>query len=521
MGLFEQFPYTNLHDINLDWLLRKVKSLTGEVEKLEKLIDGLADLDPEQIQELIAAIEGLEDNSPRTINGNVILNMQAPTGYSLNGGCYIGGGRVVVYYAHDQGAGADDIGDLVCYDLTNYAQLWSYPIKGYHGNSITYYYGKLYIAACLATGSSALMDTVVVVDLSDPSTVEQEIHPAVTGEGLYSLVYYDGLFYAITNRGTTPSVANLVNIFDTDFNYIGNKYLPAYNIGSNQGLQTAADGKLFSLGYEDPRVYAYDLDGAHDPLNAPLARVFSGYKFVGEPEFLTYDWDNKCFIMGGMNSNGGAVGIRYPYMAEIGIFEDVREKIITGSGINRRSGLGTALFKVRFDSFSLQPATSNGTFYNLLDAVTAAKLHDGDSVISIYQGSEQLDFTIEGYEGVLMGHDSGSPVSWDYLKIADCRLVLANSDFPVEGEYYYHDDGAAWDCNLFIGDSSVVIHDCSFTAGANYQIGGVASRIHIGKNIAALDAYLTDCLVTDPAQSVTLAGGSGDLVLPQDVIVTP
>lgn len=36
MGIFEHFPYTNFHDLNLDWLLRAVKSLKDRLEELIK-----------------------------------------------------------------------------------------------------------------------------------------------------------------------------------------------------------------------------------------------------------------------------------------------------------------------------------------------------------------------------------------------------------------------------------------------------------------------------------------------------
>ena len=55
MGLFEHFPYTNFHDLNLDWILKTVKELFNEVssqsdwienhqkeyEELKKLYDDL------------------------------------------------------------------------------------------------------------------------------------------------------------------------------------------------------------------------------------------------------------------------------------------------------------------------------------------------------------------------------------------------------------------------------------------------------------------------------------------------
>lgn len=35
MALFENFPYTNFHELNLDWLLNAVKKLDGRVDQLE------------------------------------------------------------------------------------------------------------------------------------------------------------------------------------------------------------------------------------------------------------------------------------------------------------------------------------------------------------------------------------------------------------------------------------------------------------------------------------------------------
>lgn len=41
MGLFSHFPYTNFHELNLDWLLENLRKLEQKVEDLEKRIDGL------------------------------------------------------------------------------------------------------------------------------------------------------------------------------------------------------------------------------------------------------------------------------------------------------------------------------------------------------------------------------------------------------------------------------------------------------------------------------------------------
>lgn len=38
MGLFEQFPYANFHELNLDWILAKIKELDKKVDSIEDRI---------------------------------------------------------------------------------------------------------------------------------------------------------------------------------------------------------------------------------------------------------------------------------------------------------------------------------------------------------------------------------------------------------------------------------------------------------------------------------------------------
>lgn len=38
MGLFEQFPYANFHELNLDWILKKIKELDEKVDNIEDRI---------------------------------------------------------------------------------------------------------------------------------------------------------------------------------------------------------------------------------------------------------------------------------------------------------------------------------------------------------------------------------------------------------------------------------------------------------------------------------------------------
>lgn len=52
MGLFNNFPFTNFHELNLDWVLKGVTDANNEIEKtntvLQKVIDKVNTLDPDK-----------------------------------------------------------------------------------------------------------------------------------------------------------------------------------------------------------------------------------------------------------------------------------------------------------------------------------------------------------------------------------------------------------------------------------------------------------------------------------------
>jgi hypothetical protein len=51
MGVFEQFPYTNYHDLNLDWILQKIKDALANVDtnnaKVKELDTKVTDMQSE------------------------------------------------------------------------------------------------------------------------------------------------------------------------------------------------------------------------------------------------------------------------------------------------------------------------------------------------------------------------------------------------------------------------------------------------------------------------------------------
>lgn len=64
MGLFDQFPYTNFHELNLDWLLNTMKNL-------ESVYEGLKD----EIQQTIDFVNNFEQHADELIDERIVVAM--------------------------------------------------------------------------------------------------------------------------------------------------------------------------------------------------------------------------------------------------------------------------------------------------------------------------------------------------------------------------------------------------------------------------------------------------------------
>ena len=50
MGAFEQFPYTNFHELNLDWIIKQIKNFQNSLDNINGQIT-------EIVQEYLASVE--------------------------------------------------------------------------------------------------------------------------------------------------------------------------------------------------------------------------------------------------------------------------------------------------------------------------------------------------------------------------------------------------------------------------------------------------------------------------------
>lgn len=74
MAVFENYPYTNLHNLNLDFIVKEVKASSAKVDELAQYIDSnIADLVAEYIAENIDRyyIHAVYDEDTRSLLVNL------------------------------------------------------------------------------------------------------------------------------------------------------------------------------------------------------------------------------------------------------------------------------------------------------------------------------------------------------------------------------------------------------------------------------------------------------------------
>jgi len=74
-GVFEQFPYTNFHDLNLDWILQKMKEAISQVDinnaKVELLSDKCDEFQ-EELNVVNSAITAINNELEKVENGEYV-----------------------------------------------------------------------------------------------------------------------------------------------------------------------------------------------------------------------------------------------------------------------------------------------------------------------------------------------------------------------------------------------------------------------------------------------------------------
>lgn len=202
MGIFRQFPYSNFHEMNMDWLLSKMKELESEFNNF--VIDTTDLIKNAVYKWLMEHPEYVAPDLYKTLN-ELALHKVAPV--------YISENPFIPSTHLANGFTADDTYFYIAHHVNDEEFLtitrvnkstlesndYSMPFTG-HGNTLSYYNGYLYIC----DSSSGRVD---VVSTEDPETLigSFNLDPAING---FSIALIDGRILTCSTEHTNNIILN-------------------------------------------------------------------------------------------------------------------------------------------------------------------------------------------------------------------------------------------------------------------------------------------------------------------------
>lgn len=435
--------------------------------------------------------------------GNLLLNDIYHNSYSTttddcwpNGSAYIGNNKVVSYLSNN---GISNNGKIRCYNLSTRQIEWTYSIKGYHGNSVTYNPNdnRLYICGAIdEENNTSRINKIIVVNLSNPSVVEREITLPGISE-CYSLAFDrdTNKFYAIAYIGVTSGVADMLYVFNEELtSLIGSVQLenyPSVKYGvSSQGVPLILNGIAYSLVYDTnmTSIYGYDIKTGKNVSISNLPRYINECRSIGEVESLVYDYDNESFIVESCLWNTGIQQYVCNMLFEVNMFKDIVElkpdPYYSHTNIMDNSKWDRDYFRCVVAGNSLKPSWEIApdllTIPN--DGMAYARLHNRPiniKAIHSANGVSSQTFSlylpaIENYNGAIEGISAS-----DMLTI----VAFRKTDYHTGAQFKWCNFSGAvtFDSNKYANvyagaNSKLYFDECNFE---DYSGGTTANRYHI------------------------------------------
>lgn len=381
MALFENFPYTNLHDLNLDWVLGTIRKLIAEWAAYQVAMnDAFADLSgkfddlrsyvmnyfenldlDEAVTEAVRAVleTMIEDGTITELIAEYIKNIGGGGSVSVNllaeyltdtlqnssnwfssehyehapqGCCYIGNDRVVLYVLTKPNT--DNMGVLICIDIRTGTIVWkSNRIKCYHGNTIAYDGTNLYIAGAVdSSGNSDVANyQVFKVNPNNPSAIADTY--TVLGQNI-AIDDVTGDFYVGGGQlGSNPNKlykygASLENTNPQEISLEINdltEYL--FTRAETQGI-AVHNGTLYQLfSRETSLCVAFNAASGELIRTWNIPYVWNGCKYSQELEDITYDPAEDRFLIMSSTSTQRTHNCQVANIAEVGLYKNVAERL--------------------------------------------------------------------------------------------------------------------------------------------------------------------------------------------------
>lgn len=206
--IFERYPYTNFHEMNLDWILHQISELKKEIAALPEMDEKIRELE-EMLANLNEALAhalgmGIVDNS----NYNLYAQILPDDNSRFNGRMFAQGfcfgedaGRPVVaqMFVDQDPLDPDDPNVQTLFTLTHMddgSRYVSYVDRLEHGNSLTYV-PPLGRYLCATAGRNS--DTGWLVEIDNTG---HEVYRHVLPEPVWAVAYNQDVIYCIGKNGT-------------------------------------------------------------------------------------------------------------------------------------------------------------------------------------------------------------------------------------------------------------------------------------------------------------------------------
>lgn len=493
MGIFRQFSYTNFHDINLDWLLGELKRLSSEWLALDENVKKwMVDQDEafKELQEyvlnffdennvkeeIIQYIDQLKEDGffddvinqlslrISDVTANLIwqkfndINTEAQ---NIDGIAYIPGGLMAMYHSK-----YGDVGRLTIMDIDSKSIISNLEGLMYHGNSVTYKDGKLYVCgAYMDSDVNTLIPDIVIVNVEDPynPVIEDTIQPPLPSysNGIYSLSYDPVVdkFYAICSRGRTVGEFNRIIVYDNALENIVDEIIasgiPAY---SSQGIQTVYNNIAYFT-YYDACYYGYV---AYDIVNQKIINMckppeyINNYRFIGEVESICYDYEKDRWFGSSRLTKTGVYAKTLSSIYELGMYKNIVSMQIENPDLDNRNKTVSIYVNQGNEAIT----TSIDQMVCVQDAINVAKNTDMYPVISLTGADRSMgSLEIINFAGVITGTSSQHVQCKSGIKVISSNIRFTYCDF--EGSLT--DGFTGQTCNIMVLASDVRVTGCTVT----------------------------------------------------------
>lgn len=493
------YPYTNFHELNLNWLTSEIKRLSTEwIEYNNNWADWRDDTD-KKLEELKKYVDDYFSNLDITTEITNIFNELVDSGFfdelvnralltrtkintrmvasffnaytngkpsAPNGACYIGNNKMVQYLS----TSSNSVGLLQVFDMDSWQKVSETYIELKHGNSLTYdpENKKLYAVALYNNNdTSILLNEVFIVNCDDYLNmyVEDTISlPMPQGStGVYSLSYdpisktFAGTIKASPTGSIVAGQTDRLVIYNQELTEIVREVmLEGSLLISNQGIQAYYDNRAY-INYCDYNYFnigVYDTNDGKCVNMIDLPMYIDNYRFIGEPEAFIYNWDSFKWYCSSAYTGSGVSGHIGLTIFEMGIYNNIPDVKLRAQSFNlyntRRLGITV---KNGEDGVSNSPYT----MYSLMDAINLCVNNNLQGRITIEENHKDIgSVDIIGYNGDIYGKSANHAKFTGAVRIFNSRIRITFSDFTGS----FTEDSRT--CSIFVTSSYLSMEGCTF-----------------------------------------------------------